>query len=168
MVKITNGVNVYEVTRGAFDGIFSRQGYTIVDEAAEKKVFTGKVAISYTANPDVIISEDNYPTVAVALKGDTDLNGKVELSDAYDVMMYNSYVMIDMYKPFTEVAEGELVDPLMEKLVYYVSDVDTESKAGIDTDDAEITLNTDAYKIMMKNSYDMIDMPKTWEELLGK
>ena len=38
MVKITNGVNVYEVTRGAFDGIFSRQGYTIVDEAAEKKV----------------------------------------------------------------------------------------------------------------------------------
>lgn len=37
MVKITNGVNVYEVTRGAFDGIFSRQGYTIVDEAAEKK-----------------------------------------------------------------------------------------------------------------------------------
>ena len=38
MVKITNGVNVYEVTRGAFDGIFSRQGYTIVDGAPEKQV----------------------------------------------------------------------------------------------------------------------------------
>ena len=32
MVKITNGVNVFEVTRGAFDGIYSRQGYTIVNE----------------------------------------------------------------------------------------------------------------------------------------
>lgn len=32
MVKITNGVNIFEVTRGAFDGIYSRQGYTIIDE----------------------------------------------------------------------------------------------------------------------------------------
>lgn len=32
MVKITNGRNVFEVTRGAFDGIYSRQGYTIMDE----------------------------------------------------------------------------------------------------------------------------------------
>ena len=32
MVKITNGVNVFEVTRGAFDGIYSRQGYKLVDE----------------------------------------------------------------------------------------------------------------------------------------
>lgn len=37
MVKITNGKNVFTVTRGAFDGIFSRQGYTIVDEKAPKK-----------------------------------------------------------------------------------------------------------------------------------
>ncbi len=32
MVKITNGVSIFEVTRGAFDGIYSRQGYTIIDE----------------------------------------------------------------------------------------------------------------------------------------
>lgn len=37
MVKITNGVNVFEVTRGAFDGIYSRQGYKLVDENAEAK-----------------------------------------------------------------------------------------------------------------------------------
>lgn len=40
MVKITNGVNVFEVTRGAFDGIYSRQGYTIIDE---KKVINADV-----------------------------------------------------------------------------------------------------------------------------
>lgn len=32
MVRITNGENVYEVTRGAFDGIYSHQGYRIIDE----------------------------------------------------------------------------------------------------------------------------------------
>lgn len=32
MVKITNGKNIFEVTRGAFDGIYSRQGYTILNE----------------------------------------------------------------------------------------------------------------------------------------
>ena len=40
MVKITNGVNVFEVSRGAFEGIYSRQGYTILDE---KKIATGGV-----------------------------------------------------------------------------------------------------------------------------
>ena len=32
MVKITNGVNIFEVTRGAYEGIYSKQGYTIMDE----------------------------------------------------------------------------------------------------------------------------------------
>lgn len=30
MVKITNGVNVFEVTRGAFEGIYSKQGYHLM------------------------------------------------------------------------------------------------------------------------------------------
>ena len=33
MIKITNGVNVFEVTRGAFDEIYSRQGYSELDDA---------------------------------------------------------------------------------------------------------------------------------------
>lgn len=32
MVKITNGVNVFEVTKGAFDGIYSRQGYSLIGD----------------------------------------------------------------------------------------------------------------------------------------
>lgn len=32
MLKITNGKEVFEVTRGAFDGIYSRQGYTVINE----------------------------------------------------------------------------------------------------------------------------------------
>ena len=37
MVKITNGVNVFEVTKGAFDGIYSRQGYVLVNDDAPKQ-----------------------------------------------------------------------------------------------------------------------------------
>lgn len=37
MIKITNGVNTFEVTRGAFDGIYSRQGYELVNEKVEAK-----------------------------------------------------------------------------------------------------------------------------------
>ena len=35
MVKITNGINVFEVTKGAFDGIYSRQDYHLIDETKE-------------------------------------------------------------------------------------------------------------------------------------
>ena len=34
MVRITNGSSVFDVTRGAFDGIYSRQGYREVIDGA--------------------------------------------------------------------------------------------------------------------------------------
>lgn len=37
MVKITNGVDVFEVTRGAFDGIYSHQGFCVVNEKTDTK-----------------------------------------------------------------------------------------------------------------------------------
>ena len=45
MVKITNGVVTFEVTRGAYDGIYSHQGFKPVEEVeevAEEKVATGE------------------------------------------------------------------------------------------------------------------------------
>lgn len=39
MVKITNGADIFEVTKGAFDGIYSHQGYTLCDkDTIEEKV----------------------------------------------------------------------------------------------------------------------------------
>lgn len=32
MVKITNGINIFEVTKGAYEGIYSKQGYTLLNE----------------------------------------------------------------------------------------------------------------------------------------
>lgn len=56
MVKITNGVNVFEVTRGAFDGIYSRQGYTIMDE--NKKAEAPAVPAAPEKTEDEIFMEE--------------------------------------------------------------------------------------------------------------
>ena len=58
MVKITNGVNVFEVTRGAFDGIYSRQGYTIMNEKAAKSTKTPKVPKIPEKTEDEIFVEE--------------------------------------------------------------------------------------------------------------
>ena len=42
MVKITNGIVTFEVTRGAYDGIYSHQVFKPVKEVAEKKVAADK------------------------------------------------------------------------------------------------------------------------------
>ena len=54
MVKITNGVNVFEVTRGAFDGIYSRQGYRLVNEKAEVKA---PEALAKKSEDDIFVEE---------------------------------------------------------------------------------------------------------------
>ena len=58
MVKITNGVNVFEVTRGAFDGIYSRQGYTIMNEKAAKDAKTPKAPKASEKTEDEIFVEE--------------------------------------------------------------------------------------------------------------
>ena len=52
MVKITNGVNVFEVTRGAFDGIYTRQGYTLVEEE--------KASNADVSNPSVNPEDEKF------------------------------------------------------------------------------------------------------------
>lgn len=37
MVKITNFVNTFEVTKGAYDDIFKKQGFKLVEEEKEDK-----------------------------------------------------------------------------------------------------------------------------------
>ena len=48
MIKITNGIVTFEVTRGAYNGIYSHQGFKPVEEVAEKKVAVGEDADNRT------------------------------------------------------------------------------------------------------------------------
>lgn len=44
MVKITNGINVFEVTSGAYEGIYRHQGYQIIGEKKEQEEFIAEGA----------------------------------------------------------------------------------------------------------------------------
>lgn len=56
MVRITNDVNVFEVTRGAFDGIYSYLGYRLVDE--EKNADASTESITSEKSKDEIFAEE--------------------------------------------------------------------------------------------------------------
>ena len=55
MVKITNGVNVFEVSNGAFEGIYSKQGYRKVDGS---KVATPVVPVEPEKTEDELFVEN--------------------------------------------------------------------------------------------------------------
>lgn len=43
MVKITNGVDTFEVTNGAFEGIYKHQGFSLVNAKTKKAIKPEKV-----------------------------------------------------------------------------------------------------------------------------
>ena len=128
---------------------------TVVDANAKltdkdkvgKIYYQGGVDIYYTTGVEGsdTFAIDTKPEVAVALKGDTNLNGKVDNDDALQTLTYYSNVNAGAKDvAFTDTAK---TNALLEKLVYFVSDVDTESKLGTDSKDKLIT-NDDALFIL--------------------
>ena len=128
---------------------------TVVDANAKladkdkvgKIYYQGGVDIYYTTGVkgSDTIAIDTKPEVAVALKGDTNLNGKVDNDDALQTLTYYSNVNAGAKDvAFTATAK---TNALLEKLVYFVSDADTESKLGTDSKDKLIT-NDDALFIL--------------------
>lgn len=136
-----------------------------VYDAAEvvdgKKFFKGEIEIYYTAD-ETKTPLAVKPVVAVALKGDTDLDGEVTSNDAYETLMYWSNKAAGLETVYF--TDG--TDILMERLAFYVSDIDTESKSGIDTANGEIN-SGDAYNIVMYWSYGAAGYTDyTWDDVI--
>lgn len=123
--------------------------------------YKGTVDIYYVGDADKTALEDK-PTVAVAMKGDTQLDGDVDMDDAFDTLQYHSSNAAGKTVTFTDGS-----DELLEKLAFYVSDVDTESKAGKKTDDAEISMD-DAFNILQYVSYRAAGKDVVWSDVIGK
>lgn len=66
MVKITNGRDVFEVTEGAFEGIFIHQGFKKVDGKKEE--------------PKIILDEVEIPVVDAADEFDDELENEKPVS----------------------------------------------------------------------------------------
>ena len=123
--------------------------------------YKGAVDIYYVGDADKTALEDK-PTVAVAMKGDTQLDGDVDMDDAFDTLQYYSSSAAGKAVTFTDGS-----DELLEKLAFYVSDVDTESKAGKKTEDAEISMD-DAFNILQYTSYKAAGKDVVWSDVIGK
>ena len=123
--------------------------------------YKGAVDIYYVGDADKTALEDK-PTVAVAMKGDTQLDGDVDMDDAFDTLQYYSSSAAGKTVTFTDGS-----DELLEKLAFYVSDIDTESKAGKKTEDAEISMD-DAFNILQYVSYRAAGKDVVWSDVIGK
>ena len=106
---------------------------TVTEKTAGKVYFDGEVGLKYKGEEDVKITDT--VKVAVALKGDTTLDGKVDATDLFETAYYVALQGAGKAPIFDTVKNGTALE---SKLAYLASDIDTESKAGENTEDGKL------------------------------
>ena len=118
---------------------------TVTEKTAGKVYFDGEVGLKYKGEEEVEITDT--VKVAVALKGDTTLDGKVDATDLFETAYYVALQGAGKTPIFDTVKNGTALE---SKLAYLASDIDTESKAGENTEagklDATDMLYTAVYQ----------------------
>ena len=108
---------------------------TVTEKTAGKVYFDGEVGLKYKGEEDVEITDT--VKVAVALKGDTTLDGKVDATDLFETAYYVALKGAGL-DPYFDIVKKAGNDALAVKLAYLASDIDTESKAGENTEDGKL------------------------------
>ena len=106
---------------------------TVTEKTAGKVYFDGEVGLKYKGEEDVEITDT--VKVAVALKGDTTLDGKVDATDLFETAYYVALQGAGKAPIFDTVKNDTALE---SKLAYLASDIDTESKAGENTEDGKL------------------------------
>ncbi len=136
---------------------------TVDKEAGAGKVyFEGTVALNYKGEGDITI--DAAPTVAVALKGDTNLDGTVDSKDAAEILTYAALYGVGQ-EPFFPTT-GKDASDLLSKLDYLVSDIDTESKAGAVEEGVSVIDSKDATYLLTYAALAGVGQDKEWAEIV--
>ena len=135
---------------------------TVTEKTAGKVYFNGEVGLKYKGEEDVEIKDT--VTVAVALKGDTSLDGEIDNIDFFDLNLYVALKGAGL-DPYFDIVKKAGNDALAVKLAYLASDIDTESKAGENTEDKTLD-STDMLYTALFQAYDGAGTPKTWDEVL--
>ena len=107
----------------SFDGATPKSVY---DEAGAP-YYVGEVKATFTdpMNPDAEpVAVEVNPTVYIGVKGDADLNGKVAVEDGVAILTYYARASAALDASFNE-------DEVLNKFAYFLADVDTESKLGM-------------------------------------
>lgn len=96
MVKITNGRDVFEVTEGAFEGIFVHQGFKKVDDKKDKpKIILDEVEIPVVDAADEFDELENEKPVSQWTKAEVkefakangiDISGTKNVNEAKEII----------------------------------------------------------------------------------
>ena len=99
------------------------------------------------------------PTVYIGVKGDADLNGSVDVQDAVKILTYYAKAAAGQ----ENVAFNE--DENLNKLAFFLADVDTESKAGINNG-SELMSTQDAVNVLTFYAKKAADQNPTWPDII--
>ena len=133
---------------------------TVTEKTAGKVYFDGEVGLKYKGEEDVEITDT--VKVAVALKGDTTLDGKVDATDLFETAYYVALQGAGKTPIFDTVKNGTALE---SKLAYLASDIDTESKAGKNTEDGKLDA-TDMLYTAVYQAYNGAGKHIDWAEAI--
>ena len=127
--------------------------------AQTEKYFVGEVQAYYNNGTENVLIPDATPTVYIGVKGDADLNGLEDVPDAVAILTY-----------YAKIAAGQQgivfnEDPMLNKLAYFLADVDTESKAGENTDGKLMEVN-DAVYVLTYYAKKAAGQGPTWPDVI--
>ena len=113
-----------------------------------------------------LLAEVTVP-VYIGQKGDIDLDGEVTLTDATLALTYYSEHAVNNDFYFTTQsaqAPQTEAEQMLEKLMFFLADIDTESKQGADTNNGIIEL-LDATKILTYYAEQAVGNKPSWSDL---
>ena len=127
--------------------------------AQTEKYFVGEVQAYYNNGTENVLIPDATPTVYIGVKGDADLNGLEDVPDAVAILTY-----------YAKIAAGQQgivfnEDPMLNKLAYFLADVDTESKAGENTAGKLMEVN-DAVYVLTYYAKKAAGQGPTWPDVI--
>ena len=111
-----------------------------------------------TADAEPVAAPVN-PTVYIGVKGDADLNGIVDVQDAVAILTYYAKAAAAQ----ENVAFNE--DENLNKLTYFLADVDTESKAGMNSG-SELMTTQDAVNVLTFYAKKAANQDPTWPDVI--
>ena len=111
-----------------------------------------------TADAEPVAAPVN-PTVYIGVKGDADLNGSVDVQDAVAILTYYAKASAGQ----ENVAFNE--DENLNKLAFFLADVDTESKAGINNG-SELMSTQDAVNVLTFYAKKSVNQDPAWPDVI--
>jgi hypothetical protein len=167
VVELEDGTSV-EVDVSAAIGfrLTPAEAYEGVDKTTGKGTvyFKGAVEIYYIGDESIEI--DVQPVVAVALKGDTDLDGDVDTDDAYEDLLYYADDALSVEDLAFKTVGND--DALLARLAYLVADVTTEGKLGQNDKADGIVIDTDdAYYQLVYYAATALEYDVDWADVLA-